>query len=78
MSTVSVRAVLADDERLLREQLKTRLSEVWPDLVIVGEARDGREAVELVAQTRQWHGGGVHRYIPRKLRTTARGRRASQ
>ena len=52
MSTVSVRAVLADDERLLREQLKTRLSEVWPDLVIVGEARDGREAVELVAQTR--------------------------
>jgi DNA-binding LytR/AlgR family response regulator len=46
------RAVLADDERLLREQLKARLHEVWPELDIVAEARDGREAVELVARER--------------------------
>jgi len=43
-----MRAVVADDERLLREQLKTRLAEVWPDLEICGEARDGQEAIEKV------------------------------
>jgi DNA-binding LytR/AlgR family response regulator len=41
-----LRAVVADDERLLREQLKTRLAEAWPELQIVAEARDGTEAVE--------------------------------
>ncbi|MDE3011607.1 MAG: response regulator transcription factor [Pseudomonadota bacterium] len=34
----------------MREQLKLRLQQVWPALDIVAEARDGREAVELVAQ----------------------------
>jgi len=47
-----VRAVIADDERLMREQLRARLAEVWPDLEIVAEARNGLEAVELVAQHR--------------------------
>jgi DNA-binding LytR/AlgR family response regulator len=52
-STVPVvRAVLADDERLLREQLRLRLSQAWPSLDIVAEARNGLEAVELVAQHR--------------------------
>lgn len=46
------RAVLADDERLMREQLRTRLAEVWPELQIVAEARNGLEAVQLVAQHR--------------------------
>jgi DNA-binding LytR/AlgR family response regulator len=41
-----LRALVADDERLLREQLKSRLAEVWPDLQVCGEARDGQEAVE--------------------------------
>ena len=41
-------AVIADDERLLREQLRARLAEVWPELEIVGEAKNGTEAVELV------------------------------
>lgn len=45
---VRLRAVVADDERLLREQLKSRLAEVWPGLEICGEARDGQEAVEKV------------------------------
>jgi DNA-binding LytR/AlgR family response regulator len=40
-----LRAVVADDERLLREQLKTRLASAWPELRIVGEARDGLEAL---------------------------------
>ena len=46
------RAVLADDERLMREQLRARLSEVWPELQIVGEARNGLEAVQMVDEHR--------------------------
>lgn len=46
----SVRAVIADDERLMREQLRARLAEVWPELEIVAEAKNGREAVEAVSQ----------------------------
>jgi DNA-binding LytR/AlgR family response regulator len=48
----TVRGVIADDERLMREQLRARLAEVWPELQIVGEAKNGLEAVELVAQHR--------------------------
>jgi DNA-binding LytR/AlgR family response regulator len=45
-----VRAVIADDERLMREQLRARLAEVWPELEIVAEAKNGIEAVQLVEQ----------------------------
>ena len=41
-------AVVADDERLMREQIIPRLKEAWPELVIVGEASNGREAVAMV------------------------------
>jgi DNA-binding LytR/AlgR family response regulator len=41
-------AVVADDERLMREQIIGRLKEAWPELSIVGEAGNGREAVALV------------------------------
>jgi len=47
-----VRAILADDERLMREQLRSRLTEVWPDLDIIAEAKNGLEAVELVREHR--------------------------
>ena len=46
------RAVLADDERLMREQLRMRLKEVWPGLQVVAEARNGIELVELVRNVR--------------------------
>src|SRR5437667_1307542 len=46
------RAVIADDEALMREQLRARLGEVWPELEIAAEARNGAEAVELVAAER--------------------------
>ena len=46
------RAVLADDERLMRDQLRARLAEAWPELEIVAEAKNGAEAVELVEQHR--------------------------
>ncbi|MDN4052373.1 LytTR family DNA-binding domain-containing protein [Massilia sp. YIM B02763] len=43
-------AIIADDERLMRDLLRTRLSQVWPELQIVGEAKNGDEAVQLVAE----------------------------
>jgi DNA-binding LytR/AlgR family response regulator len=46
------RAVLADDERLMRDQLRARLAEVWPELQIVAEAKNGIEAVALVDEHR--------------------------
>ena len=50
--TPAVRCVIADDERLMREQLRARLAEVWPDLQIVAEAKNGAEAVAAVAEHR--------------------------
>jgi DNA-binding LytR/AlgR family response regulator len=44
------RAIIADDERLMREQLRARLTEVWPELEIIGEAKNGEEAVAAVEQ----------------------------
>ncbi|MBK9115848.1 MAG: response regulator transcription factor [Betaproteobacteria bacterium] len=41
-------AVVADDERLMREQIVGRLKEAWPELAIVGEAGNGAEAIALV------------------------------
>jgi DNA-binding LytR/AlgR family response regulator len=41
-------AVVADDERLMREQIIDRLKEAWPELLIVGEASNGREAIAMV------------------------------
>ena len=39
-------ALIADDEPLLREQLAAHLRSLWPELKIVAQARNGREAVE--------------------------------
>lgn len=47
-----LRALIADDERLLREQLRTRLGQVWPELEICGQARDGLEAVRMAEELR--------------------------
>jgi DNA-binding LytR/AlgR family response regulator len=42
------KAIIADDEEQLRKALKRRLSEVWPELIICGEAQNGKEALALV------------------------------
>jgi DNA-binding LytR/AlgR family response regulator len=47
-SSLAPTAVVADDERLMREQIIGRLKQAWPELSIVGEAANGREAVALV------------------------------
>lgn len=43
-------ALIADDEPLLRERLRSHLARLWPELEIVADARNGREAVELFDQ----------------------------
>jgi len=47
MSTDHPTALIADDEPLLRRALIRMLAAAWPELVIVAQARHGREAVEL-------------------------------
>ncbi|HET7792935.1 MAG TPA: LytTR family DNA-binding domain-containing protein [Rhizobacter sp.] len=40
-------ALIADDEPLLRERLAGLLARLWPELTVVAQARNGREAVEM-------------------------------
>jgi DNA-binding LytR/AlgR family response regulator len=40
-------AMIAEDEPLMRERLKEKLAEAWPELEIVAEASDGDEALAL-------------------------------
>ncbi len=44
------RALIADDERLMREQLRAALARVWPELEIIAEAKNGDEAQEMVEE----------------------------
>jgi len=46
------RALIVDDEPLLRTHLAHHLAQRWPELQIVGEARNGREALDLAEQLR--------------------------
>jgi DNA-binding NarL/FixJ family response regulator len=48
---VSIRVLLADDQALVRSGFRMIL-DARPDLEVVGEAGDGREAVELAARLR--------------------------
>lgn len=46
MHTNTPTALIADDEPLLRERLGGLLEQLWPELTIVAQARNGREAVK--------------------------------
>lgn len=50
--TQPTRAIIADDERELRTYLKGQLSQVWPELIICGEAGNGPEALALIKEHR--------------------------
>lgn len=52
VSAAAPTALIADDEPLLRESLARGLAQAWPELQIVGQARNGREAVELFERLR--------------------------
>jgi DNA-binding LytR/AlgR family response regulator len=43
-------ALIAEDEPLMRERLKEKLAEAWPELDIVALAADGNEALELLQE----------------------------
>ncbi|MES2018284.1 MAG: LytTR family DNA-binding domain-containing protein [Pseudomonadota bacterium] len=43
-------ALIVDDEQPMRDQLRARLKEVWPELVIAGEAANGIDAEAMAAQ----------------------------
>jgi DNA-binding LytR/AlgR family response regulator len=47
MTAVLATALIADDEPLLREALVRLLASAWPDLQVVAQARNGREAIDL-------------------------------
>jgi len=49
---IRIRAIIADDEALLREHLKRLLNRLWPELEMCGEAEHGRAALEMI-QLRQ-------------------------
>ena len=46
----AVTAVVADDEPLLRAQLKSRLQRLWPELAIVHEMENGRGIDGVIAE----------------------------
>ncbi|WP_261886701.1 LytR/AlgR family response regulator transcription factor [Vibrio pomeroyi] len=50
VSKPSVTAIIADDEALLRHHLDKSLAEVWPELEIVGKAKNGLEAMQGIRQ----------------------------
>jgi len=39
-------ALIADDEPLLRDELTHLLGEAWPELIVIAQARNGREAID--------------------------------
>jgi DNA-binding LytR/AlgR family response regulator len=43
-------AIIAEDEPILRAQLKTKLTKLWPDLTIVADVGDGEAALEAIAE----------------------------
>jgi DNA-binding LytR/AlgR family response regulator len=47
-----VRAIIADDEEPLRTFLRKKLSVLWPELEVIGEAGDGEAALRLIEETR--------------------------
>ncbi|HEX7273880.1 MAG TPA: LytTR family DNA-binding domain-containing protein [Casimicrobiaceae bacterium] len=47
MSTKQVTALIAEDEPMLRAQLRARLVQAWPELAIVAEAENGEQALAL-------------------------------
>ena len=46
------RAVVAEDEALLRDQLRELLGAAWPELEIIAVAEDGRQAMRAVEEHR--------------------------
>ncbi len=49
---MTLRAIIAEDEPILRSQLKSKLAKLWPELQIVADVGDGEAALEAIAEHR--------------------------
>ena len=49
-SSIAATAVIAEDEPILRAQLKAKLAKLWPELEIVAEVGDGELALEAIGE----------------------------
>jgi DNA-binding LytR/AlgR family response regulator len=47
MPAPKITALIADDEPLLREHLRSQLATLWPELALTPDARNGMEVLEL-------------------------------
>jgi DNA-binding LytR/AlgR family response regulator len=45
-----ITAIIADDESLLRDELRDMLTELWPECTVVAEASDGIQALSLIQE----------------------------
>ncbi len=45
-----ITAIIAEDEPILRAQLKTKLTRLWPELKILADVGDGEAALEAIAE----------------------------
>ena len=48
--TNEITAIIAEDEPILRAQLKAKLNKLWPDLKILADVGDGEAALEAIAE----------------------------
>jgi DNA-binding LytR/AlgR family response regulator len=46
----ALKAVIAEDEPVLRSELRDTLARIWPELVVCAEAEDGFEALRAMAE----------------------------
>lgn len=49
---IQVKAIIADDEEQLRLHLKSQLMDLWPEIVLCGEAANGIEAQNMIETTK--------------------------
>jgi len=47
----TLRAVIADDEQILRDYLIRRLADLWPELEVCGIAENGTQALSMIEQS---------------------------
>ena len=48
--TTEITAIIAEDEPILRAQLKAKLGKLWPELRILADVGDGEAALEAIAE----------------------------
>ena len=48
--SAEITAIIAEDEPILRAQLKAKLTKLWPDLKILADVGDGEAALEAIAE----------------------------